>query len=465
MDKRRLFGRPPLARRTAWAWGWLVPALFIPGPVGARDAQDSAAESPSATPDSSGSQAAKEAPKPERESQPLDLLTTQRLTGDWGGVRSDLEDLGVTFKITSMNQFMVNMHGGRETKNGSDTAGSYEVDLYLNLEKMKLIEGAEFWIRGKGTWGGDDSDFDTEKIGAFFKTDQDAGSEEPIFVDKWHYKQRLFDDRFEFRIGRMEPVKDLFDTSKIMGHEDKQFLNTALVRNATLPSHKGLGLYVNWNITKHTYVRAAALDAHAQDRQTNFNTAFHDEDEFRFFGEVGCQPKLDSPKGKLWGHYRVGTWYDPTQTRKYFNDLGGDLSPRNDIGGWGFFAGFDQMVWKETDDPDDKQGISVAGRYGWADGDVHRVEHFWAAAIQYEGIVPTRDPDVVGFGVGQGIFSKEYRWIAPRADRETVYEMYYAIRVAPWLIVSPDFQYVTNAGGDKGDRHVMVGGLRFKISV
>ncbi len=29
----------------------------------------------------------------------------------------------------------------------------------------------------------------------------------------------------------------------------------------------------------------------------------------------------------------------------------------------------------------------------------------------------------------------------------------------------PDFQYITNAGGDKGDPHAMVGGLRFKISL
>ena len=97
---------------------------------------------------------------------PFDL-DYEYLTGDWGGVRTELEDAGIKFKIILMNQVMVNMHGGKETKNGHDTAGSYELSLYLDLEKMKLIEGAEFFIRGKGTWGGDDSDFDKEKIGGF----------------------------------------------------------------------------------------------------------------------------------------------------------------------------------------------------------------------------------------------------------------------------------------------------------
>ena len=452
-------------RRVAFAWRWLAIALLSPGLAGAKESQVPEAESQAKAVDSSESESRTEPLALTQESCPFNLLTAKRLTGDWGGLRTNMEDVGVKFKIDFMNQFMVNMHGGRETKNGHDTAGSYEFNLYLDLEKMNLLKDAEFWIRAKGTWGGDDSDFDREKIGGFFKTNQDVGNEEPIFVDKWHYKQRLFDDRLAFRVGRMEPVKDLFDRSKIIGHEDKYFLNRALVRNATVPSRKGLGLFVNWNVMDHMYVRAAALDAHARDRQTNFNTAFHDEDEFRFFGEVGCKPKLDSPNGKLWGHYRAGTWYDPTEKRKYFNDFGGTLSRRTESGDWGFYVGFDQMVWKENDEPKDKQGIAIAGRYGWSDGDVNRIEHFWAAAVQYEGLVPTRDKDVLGFGVGQGIFSKEYRWAALRADRETVYELYYAIHVAPWLTISPDFQYITNAGGDKGDPHAMVAGLRFKISM
>lgn len=395
---------------------------------------------------------------------PFDL-DYEYLTGDWGGVRTELEDAGIKFKIILMNHVMVNMHGGKETKNGHDTSGSYELSLYFDLEKMKLIEGAEFFIRGKGTWGGDDSDFDKEKIGGFFKTNQDAGSEEPIFVHKWHWKQRLLGNRLEFRIGRMEPAKDLFDTSKIIGHEDKQFLNRALVRNATIPPDKGLGLFLNWNITDTVYVRGAAIDAHSRSRQTNFNTAFHDEDEFRFYGEIGCKPVLGSAKGELWGHYRVGTWYDPTRKEQFFDTLDGLRAERYQSGDRGFYLGFDQMVWKENDDPKDKQGIAIAGRYGCAYGEVNKIEHFWAIAGQYEGLIPTRDKDVLAFGVAQGIFADEYRRVNALADRETVYELYYAIHVAPWLIISPDFQYITNTGGDKDDPHTAVAGLRFRMSL
>ncbi len=150
------------------------------------------------------------------------------MTGEWGGVRTDLAHQGVKFKVTLMNQLMVNMHGGKETRNGHDTAGSYEFNVYLDMNKLLDIPDATFWIRAKGTWGGDDSDFDKEKIGGLFKTNQDASSEEPLFIDKWHWQQFLFDKKLEFRFGRQEPVKDLFDTSKVIGHEDKWFMNRAL---------------------------------------------------------------------------------------------------------------------------------------------------------------------------------------------------------------------------------------------
>lgn len=390
-------------------------------------------------------------------------LAQKYMTGDWGGARTKLSDAGIDINLKFMNQFMLNMHGGLETRNGHDTAGSYELDVNFDFEKLAKIKGGSFYIRAKGTWGGDDSDFDREKIGGLFRTNGDGAEEKPIFVDKWWWKQLLFEKKIELRLGRIELTKDLFDTSKVMGDEDRYFLNNALVRNGTIPSNKGLGVYANWDVTKHFYVRAAAIDAQSEDYQTNFNTAFHDEDWFRFYAEIGCKPKFDSAKGKLWGHYRMGTWYDPLIKRRNFNTFGGSLATRLDTGDWGFYTGFDQMIWKENPDEKDIQGITIAGRYGWADGEVNRFDNFWAAAIQYEGLVPERDKDLVAFGIAQGILADELRRTRNLADRETVYELYYSLYLGPWLQVTPTFQYIQQPGGDKDDKDAAVFGLRVRM--
>jgi porin len=113
----------------------------------------------------------------------------------------------------------------------------------------------------------------------------------------------------------------------------------------------------------------------------------------------------------------------------------------------------------------DKQGIAIAARYGHADGEVNKIEDFWAVGTQCTGLIPGRDKDQLGIGVGQGILADEYARVHPGADRETVYEIYYAITVAPWLIISPDLQYITNVGGDSDDGDAFVAGLRIKMSL
>ncbi len=266
-------------------------------------------------------------------------------------------------------------------------------------------------------------------------------------------------------LGRHEPVKDLVDRGKVMGHEDKYFMNRALVRNATVPATKGLGVFGKWKFTDNAYLSAAALDAHAENRQTNFNTAFHDEDEFRFFGELGCKPRFNSGKGRLWGHYRIGTWYDPSEKKKFRNTLGGLRQEHFASGDWGYYIGLDQMVWKENDNPEDKQGITIAARFGHANGEVNKIEDFWAFAAQYEGIIPDRDEDVLGIGVAQGILADEYERVHDNVDRETVYEMYYSIKLTRWLWISPDLQYITNAGGDADDNDAFVAGLRIRTNL
>lgn len=399
------------------------------------------------------------------ESKPFNFWTSKQMTGDWGGIRTQLEDIGITFALTYQQQYMVNMRGGLETKNGSDFGGSYDHTLELDFGKMKLIPGGSFFFRTKGTYGNEISDFDQEKIGALSRTNGDAGPEEPIFVDKWWYRQRLFDDRLEFRLGKIATAKDLFDVSTIAGSEDKQFLNQALTVNRAIAHRNGLGIYVNAWPTDWLYARAAVVDAQARPRRTGFDTAFHGPARFSVFYELGLLPHHISSDWNLTGNYRIGSWYNPA-TRTIFRDtLGGALSQRTRTGDVGFYVGFDQMVWKESSDPKDKQGLSLFGRYGYAHGDVNRVEHFWSTGTQYAGLIPTRDKDTLGFAVAQSIMSKQFRsQINARADRETVYELYYACHVTPWFVISPDLQVVTNPGGDKDDRDTLVAGLRLRIT-
>ncbi len=394
-----------------------------------------------------------------------DLWTRRKLTGDWGGLRGQWKEAGVTVKPLYNQQFMVNMHGGKETTNGNDFAGSYELNIELDFDKMDLVPDGSFFIRAaKGTWGGEVSDFDKEKIGGLFKTIADAKTEEPIYVDKWWWRQRFQDDRIEFRLGNLVTIKDLFDINKVAGSEDRMFMNAALVGNPTIPHKKGLGAYVNIWPNDLLYVRAAVVDPQSKSRRTGFDTAFHGEDRWRLFGELGFAPLFHSEKGLLPGHYRFGTWYRPYARTVFLDNADGRHKPRSRSGDTGFYFGCDQLVWKENGNPKDQQGLSVFARYGSARDDVNKIETFWSVGAQYVGLVSGRDKDVVAFGMAQGILSNRYRReVDSGADRETVYELYYSYRATPWWIITTDIQFISNPGGKRDDRDAFVGGLRMRI--
>ena len=120
----------------------------------------------------------------------------------------------------------------------------------------------------------------------------------------------------------------------------------------------------------------------------------------RAFGEIGLMPKFNSANGELSGTYRFGTWYQPYPKQVFRDTLDGALAEKYRSGDMGFYFGFDQLVWKENSDIKDKQGISVFGRYGYAHGDVNRIEHFWSVGGQYVGLDPRPGQGRAGIGNG-----------------------------------------------------------------
>ena len=50
------------------------------------------------------------------------------------------------------------------------------------------------------------------------------------------------------------------------------------------------------------------------------------------------------------------------------------------------------------------------------------------------------------------------------ADYESAFEVYYSVRLTKWLTVSPDFQYITNPGGDRDVPNATVIGARIQMT-
>lgn len=397
-----------------------------------------------------------------------DLRTVDRLTGDWGGARTKLEDAGLSINPILGTGVSADTHGGLNTGHASEFWGFHVLNVELDLEKMNLLPGATFFAQGYQSWG-DGLQADTGSISDPTWFVGSYGDRE-IELGRWWYRQRLLDDRIELRFGKVANVLDLFDRNDFACNPFGQFMNGWLVYSPNIPLAYSLGAFARVWPTDWLYVQGLVVDPNPNfeyDRRgtAGFDTTFHGEDRFQAFWEFGLVPTLPGPNGRLTGHYRFGGWTDPRALTTYEPPLVEGLAAPQRTGDTGFFFNFDQLVWKETADARDSQGVGVFGRYAFAHEEVNRINHFWSFGVSDTGLVPGRDCDVLGLGFAQGIMSGVYRdQVDSAADHETVAELFYSIRIAPWCTVTPDLQYIAHPGGSRAGRDALVASLRVKIA-
>jgi porin len=111
----------------------------------------------------------------------------------------------------------------------------------------------------------------------------------------------------------------------------------------------------------------------------------------------------------------------------------------------GFYVIGEKSLYREA--ADSAQGLTAFMRLGWADPRVNRFTFFAGAGLNYRGLLPGRDDDVLGVAVAVAFNGADYRRAQVRAGRpaeraETNVELTYRAAITSWLTVQPDLQYV-----------------------
>lgn len=379
--------------------------------------------------------------------------------------QSSLPDSGIDIAIGITNIYQQNVHGGTSThRKAGRFAGSYDVEVTADTEKLLGLKEGSLYIHGEGVWSKSQG-IDGPAVGSFFGVNGDARARRALDITELWYQQKMLDDKLTIRLGKLNitggfehhncPVS--FDCSSFANDETSQFLNNALINNPTIPFPSfGLGATVNYAVSEYWYLSGGVTDAQADITETGFRTAFHKEDYFLYTFETGWTPQFNSPNGPLQGAYRIGLWYNPQP--KANSDA--EKNSRDDTGA---YLTFDQILLKENKQTDDTQGLGAFARYGYAHSSRNDLVNFWSIGLQYQGIFEGRDDDVLAAGFAQGFFSNKADSTFTE-DSETVVEVYYNAAVTKNMNISPDIQYIVNPGGDKTNRDALVLGVRLQIT-
>jgi porin len=434
-----------------------------------------------------------------REDYTGELWIRSKLTGDWAGLRTELDDKGVQFQLELLQVMQGNAHGGRSTNDATEYWGSTDYILRLDTNRMGLWPGGAVTIRGETEFGhginADVGSVSSVNFDSLFPMPDDPGL--TTLTEAW-VLQALSKQVFVMA-GKMDltrlPGGNVFTSDPYT-----QFMNASLWQPVVSFAHvpyTAMGAGAGINPTDWFSASTLVLDSYSTPTRTGFDTAFHTPNGMTLLESLTFDLK---PFTKIEGHQRLNFAYSnrerldlhdlpqalisgavipnfdrlniardvlsprrklPTPRRLLTRYVIGTLlepEPRPDD--WCFWYDFDQFLYTKPSDPN--QGIGIFGKFGWSPDRTNPVQTFYNIGIGGKGMVPKRDRDTFGIGYYYLDFNDGLKFLGVQSEQGI--EMYYNIEVTKWLHITPDLQIIVDPGGsDKNDVSIVYG-LRAQMS-
>ncbi|HEX4087054.1 MAG TPA: carbohydrate porin [Chthoniobacteraceae bacterium] len=369
------------------------------------------------------------------------------LTGNWGGLRDKLADEGMTFGLIWLGEGFRNFDGG--IRAGDSFSSTTDLNFMLDTEKAFSLAGGKFYVDFEDHAGGNPTTALTGDLQVFDKTNTSPYSE----IFELYYAQNLFHDTLRIKVGKMDA-----NTEFGVINNGLDFLNSSAQVSPTILGMPTTpdplpGALVSFTPADWFYAMAGGYLANRTDRFLNFtgdpSGIQPTENGTLFIGETGVKwSRSPWPGGD--GDLKIGFWgHTGTFTR---------LDGGSQRGAEGFYAGFDQTLWKPTAKDDEQRGIRMFLDYGETDPRVSTIWQNGGGGIVWRGFLPGRDTDEIGFGPQCAWLSRDANLKYPY---ELMFEWFYQVNPTSWSTLKPDLQYIVHPGGQYAN--ALVGTLQLAL--
>lgn len=401
----------------------------------------------------------------EQPAEPTDLWHRERLTGNWGGLRTALEDAGIMLGITDTSEVLGNVSGG--LRRGAVFEGKTTFELEFNLEKLMGWQGGRvlvsaYQIHGRG--------LSANYVGNLLTVSNIETVTGTRLADMY-IEQSLFDDMLNIRVGQFAADEE-FLTSDVAG----VFINSTFgwpgINGVDLPGggpaypYSTPGVRVRYTPNDAWSVQAGFYNGNPLGRRGDPGGIEFPLDGLFAIAEVTYSDKRGKETPGLGGTYKLGAWYNSLR----FNDLHLDSTglsladplttgvPASHSGNFGLYASVDHMLWR-------KSGTEDGGLAGFLriattpQQNRSPIYVYLDAGLTWKGTFPGRDDDIVGIAFAWANLSHSLRSLdrdtiafsgisQPIQSSEMVLELTYQAPITPWLVLQPDFQYIVHPGGN-----------------
>lgn len=345
-------------------------------------------------------------------------------------------------------EVFTNARGGLTTNEATRYTGRVDVLVATDLDKFKRSPGGVFVVHFQSLHGEGITDRFVGAQQRLSTIDGNPGSGFNLTqVSQFWWQRSFVDDLITVKIGKV-----LADSEFVLTTLGGDFLNTSFGWTHTLPlaayPNPTAAVVTNLQLTDTLSFKAGLFDGAPDGGNWGFSKTgdVHSIFELRQYYSLNDE--------QLNGDIHVGIWY---HNGSFADQSRGAAHDRNH----GVYAGISQQLTREHPcDPEDAQGLGTFVQFGWAPEDRNRIGKYWGGGLVYRGLVPTRDADTCGVGIGNMTFSQN---LPVSLTNETVVELFYKARLGDGLVLQPDLQYFSSPGGQNRDALAL--GLRFEVSL
>ncbi|GJE44821.1 carbohydrate porin [Methylobacterium soli] len=394
--------------------------------------------------------------------------------GDPLGLRPVLKERGIEYSLT----YIADVHGNPVGGIRQGAAVEDRLNLRLNLDLQRIVgwEGGTihanaYFIHGTG--------LSRYYVGNLLTTSVIEALPSTRLYVLW-FDQKLMDGKLAIRGGQLAA-----DTEFIVSQTATLFVNSTFgwpaITGLNLPSGGPAyplatpGIRAKYTPDDKFSLQIGLFDGdpaganqpgpdpEAQ-RLNRTGTNFRTHDPALVIAEAAYAYNTDGDPTTLPGTVTLGGW----QNFGRFEDLRLDTSgrpladptstgiARSLRGNAGIYAILDQTLYREPG-KGEEEGLSAFIRASVSPTRSSLIDYYVDAGLAYKGLIPGRDSDTLGIGVGYAHISANAR----RADRdvilytgqvipvrkaETVIEATYQALVVPGFTVQPDVQYILRPG-------------------
>src|SRR6266481_1007052 len=382
------------------------------------------------------------------------IWTSPTFTGDWS-LRTRLAGEGITFNVQYAAEGWSNVTGGEST--GTVYTGLMTLQGNVDLQKLVGWQGASvstrwYWLSGQ--------DISATNLGNNIFTVSNIAGFPTFRMNELWFQQNFLNDRISIRLGQLAA-----DSQFGVSTYETVFLNGTFAWSPDLYTNiqNGSPAYpmgvpgVQLALTPLSWLtcQGAVFQGNVFAQNVNrhgFRWDLSPSNGYFSIHELIFRTNQGAGANGLPGEFKLGGWFDSAPAPSATG-----IQPWN----YGFYFIADQMVYRVRQPvvasdmgnngtqtaaaaPTDK-GLGIFTHIGFDPQDSSLINFYIDGGLNYKGLIPTRDNDVLGIAVAYGHLQGSDASSNP--GYEIVFETTYQIDLHQWISLQPDLQYVLHPSG------------------